>query len=288
MLNSKLKQALGLIKSQGIKTLAYKIYKKGIYKYYKKKLTDFQNSSISFPMIDRFKYVELNSHDTDDTLNNKLMVSIILLYQGEQESLDQCLESIITRSTYTNFEIIIGTFVEVGDFILNKYQRSIIKIIFCNNPFNYSKAINAAVNSAEGQYLVLLSDLDQIVRHNWIEELFYSASSQDEVGVVIALPSSANTVKMVENAREGSAIRILALQEISRSCLMIKTELFTKNNGLNHYFLTSYANIDLCMRISESGETVLYSTTNLFKKIHSDEVVVNPMDKALFLNCWEK
>jgi GT2 family glycosyltransferase len=207
---------------------------------------------------------------------------LVSLFEGVRETLDQCLDSILTMSTYHNYEIIIMTLGEVNDDLLANRKPPNTKVISYDMSFGFSKAINSTVKVIEGKYIVLLSDGVEIVRPDWIEELQHCFTSRD-IGVAGGLfVSSENFI-----SQDNDELEILA---VTRSCLMIETSLFIKCKGLNEYFFNSYAEIDLCLRVREMGKAIHFSPSALIVKTVTleKEASFDVMDRALFLDSWEQ
>ncbi|HUU76204.1 MAG TPA: glycosyltransferase [Methanoregulaceae archaeon] len=121
-------------------------------------------------------------------LKGEPLVSIIIPFNDMPQLLDTCLHSIISRTTYSNYEIlgINNNSKEKKTFDLmarwtDKDQR--VRFVDYNSPFNYSEINNYAVRFARGDYLILLNNDVEIITTNWIETLLEHAQ-RDEVGVV--------------------------------------------------------------------------------------------------------
>ena len=117
------------------------------------------------------------------------LVSIIIPFKDKPELLKMCIESILDKSTYENFEIVgisnnseeKETFDEMKR--LENFDKR-VKFYEYNVPFNYSKINNYAVKKyAKGEHIILLNNDIEIITSEWIEELLMH-SQRDEVGVV--------------------------------------------------------------------------------------------------------
>ncbi|NEW07077.1 glycosyltransferase [Paenibacillus sp. SYP-B3998] len=216
-------------------------------------------------------------------------VSIILIHGGKNEELVRCLDSISKNSTYKNYEIMIIAFAEIREAILEKYKGSIVKVMSFEKSFGLSKSVNKLVATLKSDYIVLLSDNIIIASPNWIEELIYCLNLS-EVGVVApVLLSSESTTERVHKQKKVSANNLLEGLAVTRSCLMMDTNLYRECEGLNEYLINSYANIDLCLRIQEMGKTIIVTPkAHILEMNNKHEEVFDFMDKALFLNRWKE
>ena len=131
-------------------------------------------------------------------------VSIVIPSRDHEEDLRRCITSILDKSTYDNFEIIIvenGTSEEAAlryySELLSGPYKDRIRIIDADRdgadfdpavrgaaqPFNYSRINNLGVQKASGEYILLLNNDTQVISVNWIEELLMYAQRPDVAAV---------------------------------------------------------------------------------------------------------
>ncbi len=92
-------------------------------------------------------------------------ISIVIANKDHTEDLKRCVESIIEKSTYENYEIIIVENNSTTEEIQKYYSEletgdyaEKIKIVRYEGKFNYSKVNNFGVKYAEGDYILLLNN----------------------------------------------------------------------------------------------------------------------------------
>ena len=159
----------------------------------------FQNFQISstraFPTIFRIRYqVEGNPR-----------ISVIIPNRDHRDDLKRCIDSIMDRSTYGNYELVIvengSTTQEIKDYYTellgydyasaqgvllsdaSKGTSVTVKIVVYEGGFNYSKINNLGVEYAAGDYVLLLNNDTQVITFGWMEELLMYAQRED-VGAV--------------------------------------------------------------------------------------------------------
>ncbi len=176
------------------------------------------------------------------------LVSIIIPFKDKPEFLKMCIESILNKSTYKNFEIIgisnnsceHETFEEMSrlkaiDKRVNFYEYNV--------PFNYSQINNFAVtNYAKGEHVILLNNDIEIISENWIEEMLMYSQKQDvgcvgaklyypdgkiqHAGVIMGLGGyAAHSHRFHDKDSKGYFNRLFTVQNLSAvtgACLMIK------------------------------------------------------------------
>jgi GT2 family glycosyltransferase len=118
-------------------------------------------------------------------------ISIIIPTKDGLNFLKTCVESILTVSTYNNFEILIlnnnseeeETF-KWFDYIQGKYEN--IKVIDANYEFNWSKLNNHGMRESKGDVFIFLNNDIKVITPDWLERLAGTAI-QPNVGTVGAL-----------------------------------------------------------------------------------------------------
>ena len=114
-------------------------------------------------------------------------ISIIIPNKDHVEDLRRCITSIIEKSTYDNYEIIVvennSETREIFAYYEELANNPAVKIITYKGDFNYSAINNLGVSEASGEYVLLLNNDIQIITVNWMEELLMYAQRPD-VGAV--------------------------------------------------------------------------------------------------------
>ncbi|MDY0181511.1 glycosyltransferase [Aliarcobacter skirrowii] len=208
------------------------------------------------------------------------LVSIIIPFKDKPEFLKMCIESILNKSTYKNFEIIgisnnsceHETFEEMSrlkaiDKRVNFYEYNVL--------FNYSQINNFAVtNYAKGEHVILLNNDIEIISENWIEEmlmysqkkdvgcvgakLYYPDGKIQHAGVIMGLGGyAAHSHRFHDKDSKGYFNRLFTVQNLSAvtgACLMIKKKLYLELNGLDEIdFVVAYNDVDFCLRVLKAG-----------------------------------
>ena len=105
-------------------------------------------------------------------------ISIIIPNKDYIEDLDKCINSILRKTTYDNYEIIIVENNSVNESTFAYYDKlknyKNIKVVYWKYAFNYSAINNFGVQYATGEYLILLNNDIEIISPHWIEEMLYS------------------------------------------------------------------------------------------------------------------
>lgn len=232
-------------------------------------------STRAFETIFRIKY-ELMSHPR---------VSIIIPNRDHVEDLRRCIGSILERTTYDNYEIVVvennSVSVDIEEYYRELKQYSNVKVVRYVGEFNYSRVNNYGVECADGQFIILLNNDTEVITVNWIEEmlmycqrkdvgavgvkLLYPDKTIQHAGVVIGLGAHRTAGhthygKSYENL--GYMGRLCYAQDVSAvtgACLMVKKHTFVEMGGLDDHFAVSLNDVDFCLRLRQMGQLNVFT-----------------------------
>ncbi len=98
-----------------------------------------------------------------------------------------CIESILSKTTYPNYEIIIvdnGSDDGTGAYLRELSGRfDFIRPLFNRENLGFAKAINQGIRSAEGYYIILLNN-DVVVTRGWLSKMIVYLDKNPEFGVI--------------------------------------------------------------------------------------------------------
>ncbi|QCT94703.1 glycosyltransferase [Caminibacter mediatlanticus TB-2] len=224
--------------------------------------------------------LKAGTYKIDYKIKGNPLISIIIPFKDKPELLRTCVESILNKSTYNNFEIIgisnnseeKETFDEMNR--LENLDRR-VKFYEYNIPFNYSKINNYAVNNyANGEHIVLMNNDIEIITPNWIEEmlmfsqrddvgcvgakLYYPDNTIQHAGVILGLGGVAgHSHKYYKREDCGYFHRACIVQNLSAvtaALMMVKKRIYEEVRGLDEENLkVAFNDVDFCLRVREKG-----------------------------------
>ena len=228
-------------------------------------------------------------------------ISIVIPNKDHVEDLERCITSILERSTYDNFEILVVENNSETDAIQDYYaklrQTDKVKVLTYFGEFNYSAVNNFGVSQAEGEYILLLNNDTQVITANWMEELLMYAQREDVGAVGAKLYYADNTIQHAgvilglgahrtaghchyKQARQnlGYMGRLCYAQNLSAvtgACLMVKKSLYDELGGLDESFEISLNDVDFCLRLREKG---LLNVFTPFAELYHFESISRGLD----------
>lgn len=217
-------------------------------------------------------------------IKDRPMVSVIIPFRDKPNILRACLESIITRTTWSNYEIILvnnnSELIETENYLRTLSNNPNITIITHDKPFNYSEINNEATKRAKGDILLLLNNDTQVITPEWIEvmlehalrpevgavgpKLLFTNDLVQHAGIQVGVGGIANNsftkIMKEDHGYFGLADVIRNVSAVTGACLMIRKDLYEKFNGLNSENLAvAFNDVDFCLRLREKGYINIYT-----------------------------
>ena len=217
------------------------------------------------------------------SFNRQRKVSIIIPSRGPSRVLKTCLKSILSRTQYPNFEIVIvNNGPQPPD--QSPYYRRLarhprLKIIHFSQPFNYSAANNFGARHASGDILVFLNNDTRIITPSWLDELsmwvqrpevgavgaklIHSDGTLQHAGVILGLTGFAGHIfaGLPENqfGIYGLAEWYRDVLAVTGACLTVRRQVFTQAGGFDENLVLCGNDVAFCLNLVESGLRVVYN-----------------------------
>lgn len=209
-------------------------------------------------------------------------VSIIIPNKDQKEILERCIESVIQKTDYKNYEIIIvennSTTNEIFEYYKTIEQRENIRVIIWKDKFNYSAINNFGVRYANGEYLLFLNNDIEVIRENWLSEmlanvqrkevgivgakLLYPDNMVQHAGVIIGMGGIAGHPLSRHPADDcgyfARGIIQQNLNAVTAACMLTKKEVYEKVNGFEEKLAVAFNDIDLCLKVRKAGYLIVY------------------------------
>ena len=236
------------------------------------------------------------------------MISIVIPNKDHAADLKRCITSILEKSTYENYEIVIvengSETKEIFDYYTSLKEYDNIRVVTYEKPegqngFNYSAVNNFGVKQTKGDYILLLNNDTEVITVNWMEELLMYAQREDvgaagaklyygnktiqHAGVVLQLGAHRTAGHShYGQSREnlGYMGRLCYAQNVSAvtgACLLVKKSLFKEVGGLDESFAISLNDVDFCLKLREKG---LLNVFTPFAELYHYESVSRGLDDS--------
>ena len=205
------------------------------------------------------------------------LVSLIIPTRNGLPHLKHCIESILTKTDYSHFEIVL---VDNGsdDPEGLKYMESLgldkrIRVFHDSRPFNYSVLNNEAVKVANGEILGLVNDDIEILTPGWLSEmvslaiqpavgavgarLLYADGSLQHGGIILGVRGVAGHshkgISPNDHGYIGRAKLLQSFSAVTGACLVIKKSIFNQVNGFDENLAIAFNDVDFCLKVRDHG-----------------------------------
>ncbi len=207
------------------------------------------------------------------------LVSIIIPFRNQPQLLRQCIEALVSVSSYDNIEILGVSnnsdepeLFALMDELSGKYSQ--VRFVEYNHPFNYSAINNYAVSLSSGEHVVLMNNDIEVVNHDWLDcmlehsqreevgavgaKLYYPDDTIQHAGVILGIGGFAGHAhRHSDHDSPGYFNRLNVIQNFSAvtaALLMVKRRLYDQVGGLDEEHLGIALNdVDFCLKLREQG-----------------------------------
>lgn len=214
-------------------------------------------------------------YDLPDSLP---LVSLIIPTRNGEDLVRRCVESIVQKTLYKSYEIIIvdngSDDIDAINYFEELSSSGVARVIKDGRPFNYSALNNAAVKIAKGDLIGLVNNDIEVISPGWLGEmvshalrpevgavgakLLYPNGDVQHAGVILGVGGVAShSHKRFPRGCAGyfgRARLISRFSAVTAACLLVKKSIYEQVSGLNETDLAvAYNDVDFCLRIMRSG-----------------------------------
>ncbi len=211
-------------------------------------------------------------------------VSIVIPNKDGKDILDVCINSILEKTTYNNYEIIVVENNSETDEIFEYYKEieknEKIKVVkYPNKGFNYSAIINFGVKNSDGDYVIQLNNDTELITQNWLEimlgfiqredvgaigvKLYFPDETIQHSGIIVGVGGIAgNRFKSIPKSGHGYFAKesmIENLSAVTGACLMTPKSMYEEVGWMDEQLAVAFNDVDFCLKIREKGYLVVYN-----------------------------
>jgi GT2 family glycosyltransferase len=207
-------------------------------------------------------------------------VSLIIPTRNGTALLRQAVSSILEKTDYPRYEILIvdngSDDPEALRYLseLGQSQKTSVRVLRYDAPFNYSAINNFAAAEAKGDILAFLNNDVEAIHADWLSEmvsqavrpgigavgamLYYPLNTVQHAGVILGLGGVAgHPFKEFPRGDQGNKNRMRLVQNysaVTAACVVILKARFAQVGGFNEKDLPiAFNDVDLCCRLLKAG-----------------------------------
>lgn len=210
-------------------------------------------------------------------------VSIIIPTKDKVELLRDCVGSVIRKTSYPSFEIIIvdngSTDPRTSAYLHEVSGHAFVRVLPYSEPYNFSAINNFAAAQSDGNYLCLLNNDTEVVEADWLTEmmryavrpdvgavgakLLYLDGSIQHAGVVVGMGDAAGHAHRFTRDADPGYFRQAHVAQfvtaVTAACLVVEKKKFEAVGGLDEQdFAIAYNDVDLCLKLQSEGLRNVY------------------------------
>lgn len=204
-------------------------------------------------------------------------VSLIIPTRDKVELLRTCVESILEKTTYPSFEILVvdnqSSEPASLDYLTTLERRPGVRVLRYDAPFNYSTINNWAVAQCAGTVIGLVNNDIEVISGGWLDEmvsqalrpgigavgamLYYPNDTIQHAGVVLGVHGvAAHLYAGMPRGYPGHGGRARVAQELSAvtgACLLVRRDVYEQVGGFEEQLQVAFNDIDFCLRLRAAG-----------------------------------
>ena len=204
-------------------------------------------------------------------------VSLIVPTRDRAALLRTCVESILAKTTYPDYELVVVDNQSRDRAALGYLHalgsRERVRVLRHDAPFNYSAINNWAARQCEGRLLGLVNNDIEIITPDWLQELagfalrpdtgavgamlYYPGDTIQHAGMWLGIHGVAGHAYVGKpRGYHGYQSRGLLAQDVSvvtGACLLVRREAFDAVGGLDEGLPLEFNDVDFCLRLQQRG-----------------------------------
>lgn len=220
-------------------------------------------------------------------------VTIIIPTRDKAQLLFTCIRSILDKTTYSNYEIVVvdnGSVEPETRTLFEALRHEGVAILPDKRPFNFSALNNHAAQNAQGELLCLMNNDMEIITPDWLGEmvsfairpdigavgarLWYPNQTLQHAGVVMGMGGVAGhphrQLPRGHVGYFGRAVLHQSFSAVTAACLLIRKSIYTEVGGLDESLAVAFNDVDFCLRVRAAGYRNVW--TPYAEMIHHESV----------------
>jgi len=213
-------------------------------------------------------------------------VSLVISVRDQLPALERCLESVLEKTAYANYEVLIvdnasqGAETQAWLAALQQVGSDKLRVLSLGEETSFAALQNLAAQQARGDYLLMLSPYAVVTEPDWLDAMLSHGQRQEvgavgaklcdarglvvQAGSVLGLRGGVASPFVGEPVEAGGYMQRLQVTQnysaVAGDCLLVRKQLFLDLGGLNDtLFSLTFSSIDLGLRLGQAGYLVVWA-----------------------------
>ncbi len=210
-------------------------------------------------------------------------VTLVMPTRNRLNVLKPCVESLLAKTTYPNFEILVvdndSDDPETLAYLAELRTREHCRVVAFAGEFNFSAINNYGVSQTNAPLVGLLNNDLEAIHADWLGEmvshalrpeigcvgakLYYPDDKIQHAGVILGIGGvAAHAWQTHPRGSAGQAHRNLLQQNLSAvtaACLVIRRDVYLKVGGLDEQLRVAFNDVDFCLKVRAAGYRNLWT-----------------------------
>lgn len=212
------------------------------------------------------------------------LVSLCIPTRNGLSVLKPCLEAVLQRTSYENFEVLVidnqSDCSATLEFLAELQARDDrVRVLRYNKPFNFSAINNFGFKHAQGEIFGLVNNDIEPKHPEWLTEmvmhatrpdigcvgakLYYPNGSIQHAGVVLGIGGVAgHAFRFEPGDAQGYQGRLALVQNysaVTAACLLVRASVYKEAGGLDERLAVNYNDVDFCLKVKALGYRNLWT-----------------------------
>ncbi len=210
-------------------------------------------------------------------------ITLVIPTRNRLNVLKPCIESLLAKTTYPNFEILVvdndSDDPETLAYLAELRAREHCRVVTFAGEFNFSAINNFGVSQTDAPLVGLLNNDLEVIHADWLGELvshalrpeigcvgaklYYPDDKIQHAGVILGIGGvAAHAWQTHPRGSAGQAHRNLLQQNLSAvtaACLVIRRDVYLKVGGLDEKLRVAFNDVDFCLKVRAAGYRNLWT-----------------------------
>jgi GT2 family glycosyltransferase len=238
-------------------------------------------------------------------LREAKQISVIIPNFRVSSSLERCLESLVTRTSYPNYEIVIVQMGQ-GDKIADAATDFSQRVLYFADAVNDSAAKNYAVAHTDSPWLLFLDANVEAIDSDWLTimaeflqrpevgaigpRLVNPGGTIEHAGLVLGVNGIAQSAFRGFPAEHPGVNRQLQMTRnysaVSGACLLMRREVFQQIGGFDEKLSGALGDVDFCLKVRDAGYLIVYTPMAKLRWDPAPSEGVDPGAETIMRQRW--